>query len=97
MGRATVGGQNLPGNQLDPATQKRHQRMLSQLAAPVMRKTLHGDFGTSNYAGDGRGDTVPEHAIHKGEASGHQHHVHVSLDDAEEPEEYDWYVPTVSP
>jgi hypothetical protein len=61
-----------------------------------MRKTLHRDFERPNDAGDQQEDKVPAHTIQKGESSGQQHHVLVLADDAEEPEEYDWYVPAVS-
>lgn len=97
LGRALPSGQNASANQLDSAGQKRQQQILSQVGAPVMRKTLHRDFGILNCAGDQRGDMGPEHTIHMGESSEHQHHVHGSPDGAEEPEEYDWYVPAVSP
>jgi hypothetical protein len=97
MGRASAGGQKTPENRFDSAAQERKQRILSQLAAPVMRKTLPLDLGTSNDAGDKQANMLPEHVIYTGESSGSQHHVHVPPDGAEEQEEYNWYVSAFSP
>lgn len=97
MGGAAPSSEDRLTKLSDSGIEERKQRILSQLAAPVLRKTLNFDLATSTCVGGHRTDTVNRHGTKIPESPGHKNQVPVPPGSAEEQNECDWYVSAVSP
>jgi hypothetical protein len=93
LGCAVTTTKREPVNQPDAYVEERKKKILSQMAAPVMRKTLDYDTKTSSYGEEAsRRDPENCEASETQRALEQQSKVYIPPDTTEERDSYDWYV-----